>query len=139
MDLITNPDVHRQGFVSAPVNRVVGVVDDPQEIPATLTSLREAGFADEDVHVFLGEQGERNLDLEGTHHGLRARITRTLQRYGYEADVFHEAEDELRAGHVLIGVLTDGSEEQRSRATHALRSHHAHSLRFFGHTGVEDL
>lgn len=139
MDPVTNPDVHRHGFVSAPVNRVIGVVDDPREVPATLASLREAGFPEDAVHVFLGEEGERSLDLEGTHHGLRGRITRTLQRYGYEADVFTEAEEELRAGHALLGVLTDGSAEQQSRAARAMKSHHAHSLHFFGHMEVEDL
>ena len=139
MDRITNPDIHRHSFVAAPVNRVVGVVDDPWGVSAILTSLGEAGFGEDAVHVFLGEEGERNLDLEGKYHGLRAHIMRTLQQYGYEADVFHEAEDELRAGHALVGVLTDGTVEQRSRATHVLRSHNVHSLRFFARTGVEDL
>jgi len=139
MDQVTNPDIHRRGFVGNPVNRVVGVLDDPKEVPTAIASLRRAGFAEEAIHVFLGEEGERMLDLEGRHHGLRARMTRTLQRYGYEADVFREAEEELRAGHALVGVLTDGSTEQQSRATHALKSHHAHSMHFFGHVEVSDL
>jgi hypothetical protein len=139
MDDVTNPDVHDHGFVPAPVNRVVGVIDDPEVVPGILASLHKAGFADDKIHVFVGEEGERNLDLAGTHHGWRARITRGLQQLGFESDVFHEADAELKAGHALIGVLTDGSAEQRSQVARVLRAHHVHSLHFFGSLEVEDL
>ena len=139
MDDIRNPDIHSHGFVSAPVNRVVGVLDDPEAVPAILTSLLDAGFAEDKIHVFVGEEGERVLDLAGTHHGWRARMARSLQKLGFESDVFHEADAELKLGHALIGVLTNGSREEESDVAKVLKSHEVHSLHFFGRLEVEDL
>lgn len=136
---VTNPDVHGHGFVAAPLHRVVGVIDDTADLPAAVGGLEAAGFVADAIHVFVGEEGERRLDLEGTHHGLRGRVTRLLQKLGSESDVFIELEEALTAGHAVIGVLTDGSHEERSRAEAVLKAHGAHSLHYFGRLDVEDL
>ena len=80
-----NPDPYAGGNVFALVNRVTGLVDTEEEAMATVRALEEGGVATDDIDVFVGEQGARNLDLSGREHGRVMRWLRQLEGEPVEA------------------------------------------------------
>ena len=71
-------------FISYPMNRVAGTIDDPTEAHAAIEALREAGYKLEEIDVLCGEEGMRRLDPTGKEHGLFARFQRTVLQYNSE-------------------------------------------------------
>ena len=58
-----NLDPHAEGYVFSPVNSVTGFFDSHHQLDVARQSLREAGFGDQDVGVFVGEEGAQTLDF----------------------------------------------------------------------------
>ena len=52
-----NPDPYAGGHLFALVNRVTGLLDNEEEVKATVRALEEDGVATDDIDVFVGEQG----------------------------------------------------------------------------------
>jgi hypothetical protein len=74
-----NLDPHAEGYVFSPVNSVTGFFDSHDQLDPALQSLREAGFGDQDVGVFVGEEGAQTLDLSGQRHGFAVQLWRQVE------------------------------------------------------------
>jgi molybdenum cofactor biosynthesis MoaF-like protein len=118
-------------FISYPMNRVAGTIDDPTEAHAAIEALREAGYKLEEIDVLCGEEGMRRLDPTGKEHGLFARFQRTVLQYNSEYKYISHHEEDLRAGHFVIMVLAE-EPERRETVVEILWSHGGHFIVFFG-------
>ncbi|MEM7034989.1 MAG: hypothetical protein AAF629_35950 [Chloroflexota bacterium] len=122
-----------------PVNRVLCIVENKDKLDSALAALKQAGFNDEAVGVLQGQEGLDYLDPDGSHHGIWGRILRFLQHHGDEAQLFEQTEAALKSGYYAIGVLTDGSDEQKALALEAVKPHAMFdsAIYFAGHGTLE--
>jgi hypothetical protein len=135
-----NPDPHAEGYVFSPVNRVTAFFDSNDQLGPALQSLRDAGFTDQEIDVFVGEEGAQKLDLSGQHHGLAVRLWRQVEAVFSDQTELHQLADQtLRAGGIIIGVFTGGNEEKKEQATQILKANQARQIHFWGHLTVDRL
>ena len=91
-------------FYRRPTFHVVGLLTDKSEIPAISGDLAAAGVDVGAVEILCGEQGARILDADGRYHGLRGRVVRTVQRFGYDATTLDMFDEALRGGDLVLHV-----------------------------------
>jgi hypothetical protein len=121
-----------------PEDRVVGLIDGPQDIRAAVDALSEAGYAGEDVTVLCGPSGLERLDADGSRHGLLGRLIRLVQNYGLEREQLRHVEEELRRGHFAVSVRVPDDASKR-RAADLLAEHGGHYLHYYGRWDIEQL
>ena len=125
-------------FISYPMNRVAGTIDDPTDAHAAIAALIEAGYKLEEIDVLCGEEGMRRLDPTGKEHGLLARFQRAVLQYNSEYKYLSHHEEDLRAGHFVIMVRAE-EPERRDTVKEILQSHGGHFLVFFGRLAMHRL
>lgn len=121
-------------LVAAPAHRVFAVFDDPQAGMAAVSDLRStlAMTAEDDVWVFFGDEGSRRLDVEGSGHGLRGAVIRTVQKVmSNDLDYLKVLDDAVRAGHLVVAVRVEGDAIDRAAAV--LRAHSGRSMARVSH------
>ncbi len=100
-----NPDPYAGRHLFALVNRVTGLLDNEEQVKATVRALEEGGVATEDIDIFTGEEGARRLDLSGREHGRAFRLLRTLEAaVGDERETNQRIDEALRRGSSLVCV-----------------------------------
>ena len=126
-------------FIFYPINKVVGIIDDPADAKAALRDLRAAGFTADDIEILTGEEGAHRIDPSGEEHGGLARSIRSVQKLGnYESEHARRHEQEMLAGHCGIGV-TAKEPEAREKVREILNSHNGHFINFYGSWAMEVL
>jgi hypothetical protein len=87
-----NPDPHQAGYVYQPTNAVTAFFPPGSDPQAAVRELSDAGFTQERVNVFTGEQGASQLDVSGVKHGAWVQFRRALEQvFADEADVYTSA------------------------------------------------
>lgn len=136
-------DVPRQQvddkFYAYPSNKVVGVIDSPDDLQDALASLQDAGIKLEDVESLCGEPGIARLDRSGQRHGLVARLIRLAQFVGEEQTHLQRHEEELSKGHFLVSVVVGRDEAVKNKVRDLLHAHGGHYLHYYGRYAVQDL
>ena len=127
---MNEPQVNVDRFRHRPVYNVVGLLTEKSEIPAISNELQSAGVDVAAVEILCGEQGARILDKDGRYHGLRARIVRTLQGFGYDGTTLAIYDEALRNGDLLLHVPARPKDSSRIAAL--LQRHGVHDLGYFG-------
>ena len=112
-------------------HHVIGIVDTPEQVAATLRSLADSGFPDDAAEVLCGEAGLRHIDSSGEHHGLDGRMMRITERLFADDHELIGAEQALQAGKFVVAVLAT-ADEAAERARAALRSNGAHGVVRYG-------
>ncbi len=116
-----------------PYNKVVTRIETETGKQTAVAALVAAGFDEPNIYVHHGEQGEAYLDVDGSARGFVGRLVRGYQRLqGIEKQMLDDAEDAIKAGHYLVGVQTDGSEEQQIAARDALAPHTDYNVYWCG-------
>lgn len=97
-----------------PTNKVVGIIDDPNDVKAALLDLKAAGVSADEIEVQTGEEGAHRIDVTGEDHGPLARFVRTVQKVlgHYEPVHVRRREQEFLGGHYGIGVTAKKPEER---------------------------
>ena len=133
-------DIHQDSdFIFYPTNKVVGIIDEPDDCKAALLDLRAAGFTADEVEVLTGEEGAHRVDPTGEEHGRLGRIVRWLQKFGDMEPVHVKRhEQELLAGHYGIGVIAK-EPETREKVLKILKTHRGHFINFYGKWMIEAL
>ena len=134
-----NPDPHSTGFQWQATNSVTAIVDNLDELKYAIHSLRQSGFSDEDVAVFMGRDGLAKLDIHGENHGLSGRLIRAVESVTADQHPDTEVESALRQGRIYVIISTQGDDQRKSAAEHALKACSAHNIRYFGRWAVEHL
>lgn len=124
-------------FHAYPTQSVIGFVSTAADAQATRTALRAAGIDDAAVGVLHGVAGARILDRTGRAHGVLARMVRWFQRATDDGALLDEADAELRAGHFLFRVYTNGTPAAKHRTQRILTAHNGHGITFYGRFTTE--
>lgn len=120
-------------------NAVVAEIDDPQEAQAADQALRQAGFAADDIALFVGEQAAGAIQAKEERLSPIQRFTRWFRSASSDEDVDHEARlQALRDGHAILAVATP-DDAATKRAHDLLLAHHAHDIRAFGDWTIANL
>ena len=128
-------------FTFDPTNKVVGIIADPSDAKAALRDLRAAGFTADEIEVLMSEEAAQRIDVTGEGHEASVHIVRSTQKPPayYDAPVIvRRVEQELLAGHYLIGVAAK-EPEARESALDILKSHGGHFINFYGRWAAEAL
>lgn len=134
-----NPDPYAGGHVFALINRVTGLVDSEEEAIKTVRALEEGGVATDDIDVFVGEHGARNLNLSGREHGRVIRWLRRLEAaMGDENTPKRRIEESLSRGGSLVCVKVKKGDD-KPRAFRILEALHGHEIHYWGPFAFEDV
>lgn len=85
-------------------NGIYGIFDDLQQVRGLSERLLALGLEEAQVRVLMGEDGSRELDHDGRHHGLMARLRRALQGLTEERGHVQEYTWALAQGKVVVAV-----------------------------------
>lgn len=128
-------------FTFDPMNKVVGVIDNEDDMRDALRDLIAAGFSAKEIALLTDEEEARLTTANDEWREVSVHIFRSAQKLPsfYDAPVIvRRLEQELHAGHHLIGVIAkDG--ETRERACGILKSHGGHFINFYGRWAAEAL
>ncbi len=118
---------------------VVAEINDPQEAHAAEQALRQAGFAQDDMTLFVGEQAAGEIHAKEEHSSPLERFARWFHSASGDEDVDHEARlQALREGHAILAVATP-DDAAKKRAHDLLLRYHAHNIRAFDKFSITDL
>ena len=127
---MNEPWINVDHFYHRPICHVVGLPTEKSQIPAISSELESAGVDVAAVEILCGEQGARILDKDGRYHGLRGRVVRTLQGFGYDGETLSIYDEALRKGDLLLHVPV--RPKDRSRIAALLQRHGVHDVGYFG-------
>ena len=127
-------------FTFNPTNKVVGSIDDADDVKAALHDLRTAGFTAKEVELVTDEEGARRIGTSGDGDVIPHVFDSTQKVPAfYDAPIIvRRIEQELRSSHYLIGVVAK-DKEARERAREILKSHGGHFINFYGRFAAEAL
>jgi hypothetical protein len=96
-----NPESAHKGKYS-PVNRVTAIYRTRGSLNMIIQSLGQAGFKEQEIEVFIGEEGAEKLDVSGKKLGAVVRFARYLETALSDETETHEQLDEAlrNGGHV---------------------------------------
>ena len=128
-------------FTFDPTNMVVGVIDNADATEDALRDLIAGGFSAKQIALLTDEEEARRIGASDDGREVTVHIFRSAQKLPsfYDAPVIvRRLEQELLAGHHLIGVIAE-DEETRERARGILKSHGGHFINFYGRWAAEAL
>ena len=128
-------------FTFDPTNKVVGVIDNEDDMRGALRDFIADGFSEKEIALLTDEEAAQQITANDEWSELSVHIFRSTQKLPafYDAPVIvRRLEQELHAGHHLIGVIAkDG--ETRERACGILKAHGGHFINFYGRWAAEAL
>ena len=119
-----------EGLLTAPEDRVLAHMDDPEAVASALDELAGAGFDRDHVWVLCGPQGAERLDVTGRDHGLKGRVYRMVEWIGDERELLLDLQQHLASGGLALSVPAD--DEGAATAGRILREHGGHDVVHFG-------
>jgi len=135
-----NADPHQAGYVYQPTNSVTAFFPPYQDPRGALPELSEAGFTQEQIHVFTGEKGASQLDLSGEKHGAWVKFRRGLEQvFADETEIYERADQVLRSGGWVVAAFTDGDATKKEHAARIFKVHHALEVLYWGEWTIEGL
>lgn len=135
------PSESRGTFTFDPTNMVVGVIDNANATKDALRDLIAAGLSEKKIALLTNEEAARRISANDEWSEVSVHIFRSTQKLPafYDAPVIvRRLEQELHAGHHLIGVIAKDV-ETRERACGILKSHGGHFINFYGRWAAEAL
>ena len=121
-----------------PTNRIIGIINAKEDVDNAVRSLQEAGFAEDAIVVFTGEEIVKQIGFSEEHNSPKWRIIRALQHLGEEGEIFDRFKEAMLAENYTISIPAKES-ETREQATKILKEHNAYDLHFFGKGAIQDL
>jgi len=112
-----------------PEGKIIGAFE-PSALDTLIPALVEAGFAEATIDVVTAEDMP-HLDAPVDRQGFAGAIARFLFSLGDELEELEQMREELRAGHVLVGVPVDGEDATR-RVRTIMREEGGHGIVSFG-------
>jgi hypothetical protein len=120
-----------------PTDKLLGVVNTPEELQATVLELNAAGFGEREISMLCGKQGADRLDITGKDHGAFARVYRLIEKLGGYKNLT-DYQQQLLHGHFLLAIAA-ANKKKKQQALKALQSHGGHEINFFGKLAIERL
>lgn len=126
-------------FTFRPRNALYGVFDDLLAVRDLSQRLLEAGFGEAQVQVLTGEEGVRDLDPDGRHHGLMARLLRALQSITDERAHVEHYVGELLRGRYVVAVSAPGGPQALEQLCAIFKGCGGHYINHYGPFVVEEI
>ena len=137
---MNDKEYKRSGRNILPINKVVTAVKTEEAVEAVKTAATAAGFDRDSIMTHHGETGKKYIDVDGSEHGFLTQLVRAYQRLsGPEKRMIDMAESALEAGAYLIGIQTNGSEEQQISARDAVEPYSDYPIFFCGRFTITQL
>ncbi len=121
-----------------PTHLVCCAVDSKATVDTLVADLTAAGSGEEEsIHVLHGEEALQWIDPDGLYHGRLAHLMRVFQKFTTSVDerLLNAIKEDLSQGHYLVGVMINGSDEQRGEV-HTIMKHHGGSRIFYSGVGA---
>ena len=125
--------------VRYPENRVLGLVDNPEQLESTVNALTSGGFMQSEVEVICGSAAAEKLRESTGRTGfanLAMRIGEAIGMPNDETAIKNKYADALKHGRILVTVLAP-SDDRKAAATRILQANGADGVRFFGKRLIE--
>lgn len=129
-DRPTNHRAASDGFLKHPRNKVIALLDDVDSVGRAISDLVRAGFEKEGIDVLSGAEGVVRLDIDGRHHGLRARLYRWVEGLSDIREWLERHSRHMTRGG--FGVAVSADRNRKAEAASILQLHGAHDGAFFG-------
>ena len=98
----------RAEIVDFCTSKVIGIIDERDQVESALRALLAAGFAERLIEVFCSLEGEHELDLRGEYHGFWHRFKSKLHHFQLlEERQLDAYENALLAGCCVVQVHTN--------------------------------
>jgi hypothetical protein len=123
--------------VPQPKNAVTAILDQ-EGLEQALSILTEAGVDSTSVEVLSGQEGAEILDLDGSHHGLRARLVRHIQLSGSSENDLRNYSVALQEDRVVV-IVPVADEHMADAAGAVLERCGGERVLYFRTTKVERL
>ncbi len=125
--------------IGYPMNRLLGVIDDPTAAAAAMTDLRANGIATDDLELLRGDEGADRMDGVGDVSGRLGRLRRAFDFTLMDQLVdFASYEWALRDGRAVVMVRVRG-DEAKAAATSILHGHGGHFINYYGRFATEEV
>ena len=131
-------DVNEGKFIFNPSDNLFGIIDDQVKAEQAIEALISSGFAEAEITVFIGEQGARQIDADGSNHGRLTRIIRWRQSTTPARQDAERYEKAVYEDKYVIAVETKNL-ETREIARQILKTHGGHFINFYGHFSMQNL
>jgi hypothetical protein len=113
----------------SPEGKIVGAFE-PSALDTLIPALVEAGFAEDTIDVVTAEDIPQ-LDAPIDRQGFAGAIARFVFSLGDELNELEQMREELRSGHILVGVPVHG-EDATQRVRAIMRERGGHGIISFG-------
>jgi len=113
----------------SPEGKIVGAFE-PSVLGTLISALVEAGFAEDTIDVVTAEDIPQ-LDAPIDRQGFAGTIARFFFSLGDELNELEQMREELRSGHILVGVPVHGEDATR-RVRALMREQGGHGIVSFG-------
>lgn len=124
---VNDPD----DFATYPNNRICAIVDERDDAQRALDALLDNGIDTEHIGILYGEAGADVLDAESTHHGVLAKVARTIRSFGdVENESMHLYESALHTGGYVFAIHAR-TDDEKERIRTALGLGNAREINFF--------
>jgi hypothetical protein len=125
-------------MITYPTNRLLGVIDRPEDAPVAVQALLAAGEVAA-VDLLAGDEGRERLGRLGSPPGPLSRIVRAFQFLTMDQTPdFLVYERALLDGRAVVAVRV-GDRERMLEAARVLEHHGAHFLNYFGRYMTEEV
>jgi hypothetical protein len=128
-------------FTFDPTDKVVGIIDDANDVKDALRDLTAAGFTTQELELLTDEAGAGRIDLSDAEHEVLVHIFRSTQKLPafYDAPgLLKRIKQELVEGHYFVAVSPDDA-TSRERAHEILKAHRGHFINFYGRWAAQGL
>jgi hypothetical protein len=122
-----------------PENRVLGLLDSPEQLGSTVNALTSGGFLRSEVEVICGRAAAEKLRENTGRTGLASLAMRIGESIGMPNDetaIKNKYADALKQGRILVTVLAP-SDDRKAAATRIFQTNGADEVRFFGKRFIE--
>jgi hypothetical protein len=131
---------HHGEFVFYPNNKVIAIINSADDAHAAVEALHSEGYTDQKLEVLVGHEAAQMFDVDGSKHGLLAKIARRLQNISdLEMPTMKRHIEELEAGHYFVAVDVGDNQEEVQNVRQMLKAHNAHFINYYSPTGVQVL
>ena len=110
---------------------IVAVINDEHQARAAVAELRAAGFAEDDVRCFTGDEV---LHIDAQIVAQLNPVQRLMMRASSGTDegtAMQQYLDEARAGHTIVIARVGHRDTPDPRVRPILEAHHAHTIRVY--------
>src|ERR1043165_546857 len=128
-------------FTFDPTDKVVGIIDEANDVKSALRDLSAAGFTSQELELLTDEAGAERIDLTDAEPEVLVHIFRPVQKLPafYDAPgLLKRIEQELVERHYFVAVYPEDA-MSRDRAREILKAHSGHFINFYGRWAAQGL